>query len=257
MTKEVLVDKLLDYFIRESKDIVVDNIPETLEEKRLLLRGLINIREPYPLDTEILKLEDQLLQLELKEKLVTDVKSLKEIENKICLWQGDITTLKIEAIVNAGNSFLLGCFIPNHSCIDNAIHTCAGIRLRLACQELMQGKEEKIGQAKITPGFNLPSSYVIHTVGPVVRNQVTEKEIKELESCYISCLDLARENNIKTIAFPAISTGIFHFPKEEASLIAVRVIRKYLKDYPEAFERIVFNVFTKEDKEYYDRLFKN
>lgn len=209
MTKEELVNKLLDYFINEDKRLLNYKIPDNYKDKRKLLRGIINLRKPDTLAEEILELDDQLLQLELKEKVITNSKDIPLIEDKIGIWLGDITTLKVEAIVNACNSYLLGCFVPNHSCIDNAIHTFAGIRLRLACNELMQGKEEKTGLAKITRAFNLPSNYVIHTVGPIVSKTLTDEEITELKSCYISCLELAHNNNIKTIAFPSISTGVF------------------------------------------------
>lgn len=257
MNKEELVDKLLDYFLNEDERLKGYKLPDNYEDKRLFLRGVINIREPYEMSEDILKLEDELLQLELKEKNITDVNSLDLVEDKISLYLGDITTLGVDAIVNACNSSLLGCFIPNHSCIDNAIHTYAGIRLRLACNKIMQGKEEETGKARRTLAYNLPSKYVIHTVGPIVRGNLTDKEKSELKSCYISCLDLARENNIRTIAFSSISTGVFSFPKDVASKIAVSTVRDYLVKYPEDFERVVFNVFTKEDLHYYERLFRD
>lgn len=257
MTKEILVDKLLNYFLNENKTFQNYEVPNNYDDKRLFLRGIINLREPKPISEDILKLEDELLKQELEEIEVTDVKDIKEVENKISVWQGDITTLKIETIVNAGNSYLLGCFIPNHSCVDNIIHTKAGIRLRLTCNDIMKGREIETGKAIITKSYNLPSKYIIHTVGPIVQNPLTEKEIKELENCYISCLDLARKHSLKTIAFPCISSGLFHFPKDKASIIAVNTVRTYLKKYPNTFDKIIFNVFTREDKECYDRLFKN
>lgn len=257
MNKEQLVDKLLDYFINEDKRFLNYKIPNSYKDKRKFLRGIVNLRKPYPLEEKILKLEDQLLQLELKEKVIADSKDIPLIEDKISIWLGDITLLKVEAIVNACNSYLLGCFVPNHTCIDNAIHSFSGIRLRLKCNEIMQGKEEETGKAKITSAFNLPSDYVIHTVGPIVSKTLTDKEINELKECYISCLELARHNNIKTIAFPSISTGVFKFPKDKASEIAVDTVRNYLKKYPNTFDKVIFNVFTKEDKFYYVRLFKD
>lgn len=257
MNKEILVQKLLHYFIEEDQRYQDLNIPTNYGEARTLLRGLINMRAPKRIDEDILMLEDKLLDLELKEKCVTDIQDICLIEDKVCIWQGDITTLKIEAIVNAGNSALLGCFIPNHSCIDNAIHTYAGIRLRLACNDVMRGYELDSDKAIITGAYNLPSKYVIHTVGPIVKNHLTASNIKDLNQCYISCLDLARELNIKTIAFPCISTGVFHFPRDKASEIAVHTVRKYLQDYPNSFDKIVFNVFTEEDKECYEQLFES
>lgn len=255
MNKEQIVDKLLDYLFKENN--LHYKIPEEYEDKRLLLRGIINLRDPYPISEEILKLEDNLLKLELKEKQITDSKSIKIIKNKMCIYLGDITTLKTEAIVNAANSSLLGCFIPNHNCIDNAIHTYAGIRLRLECNKIMNNKQEETGASKITKAYNLPSKYIIHTVGPIVNKTLTDKEIEELENCYISCLDLARKNNIREIAFPCISTGVFAFPKDKASEIAVRTVNNYLKKYNDNFDKIIFNVFSKEDESYYDKLLRN
>lgn len=255
MTKEALVNKLLHYFLNENKAFQNYEITNNYNDKRLFLRGLINLREPKPISEDILKLEDKLLKQELKEKGTTNVHDIKEVEEKISVWQGDITTLKIDAIVNAGNSYLLGCFIPNHSCVDNIIHTKAGIRMRLACNDIMKGRKIETGKAIITKGYNLPSKYVIHTVGPIIKNQLNSKDIKKLENCYISSLDLARKYNLKTIAFPCISAGLFHFPKNKASIIAVNTVRNYLKKYPNTFDKIVFDVFTREDKEYYDKLF--
>lgn len=257
MTKEQLVDELLNYFINEDKYLQKYEIPSNYTEKRLFLRGIVNLRPPKPLSEDILKLEDKLLQLELKDKKITNINEIKPQEQNICLWQGDITTLKIDAIVNAANSAMLGCFIPNHHCIDNAIHTFAGIRLRLECQAIMQGKKLETGKAKITKAYNLPSNYVIHTVGPIIQDKLMAQAINDLKNCYVNCLELARKNNIKTIAFPAISTGIFHFPKEKASEIAVTTVKNYFQKYPNAFDKAVFNVFTKEDYDYYDRLLKN
>ena len=257
MKRNEIIDKLINYFVSESKWLKKYKIPEDIKEKRLFLRGIINMRAPKPLNEEILKLEDELLQIELKQKVITDASDIKVNKHKMGLWLGDITALKIEAIVNAGNSALLGCFIPNHSCIDNQIHSMAGIRLRLACNKIMKGKEEKTGQAEITFAYNLPCRYVIHTVGPIVDGKLTDKEEKELEKCYIFSLELARKNNIRTIAFPCISTGLFHFPKAEASQIAVNTVLKYLDKYPLSFDKIIFNVFSKEDYAYYDRLLKD
>lgn len=253
--KEKLVDELLRYLIKEDEKFEKLEIPSDYSEKRSLLRGIINIRAPYPISEDILVLEDQLLQLELKEKEVTDVSEIETKDGVIAIWKGDITALKIEAIVNPGNSALLGCFLPSHSCLDNQIHTSAGIRLRLACNEIMQGREESIGKAEITDAYNLPCDYVIHTVGPMITDIVSKKEEKELASCYKSCLDLAKENNIKTIAFPTISTGVFRFPKELASQIAVASVKEYIKENPNVFEKIIFDVYEEGDKRYYDRLF--
>ncbi len=257
MQKEKIIDQLLNYFIQEEKRFANANvdIPQSYEEKRYLLRGIINLRPPYPLKEEILALEDELLQLELKEKKIISSQEIPFVEGKMALFQGDITTLKVEAIVNPGNAALLGCFLPNHSCLDNQIHTYAGIRLRLACQEQRKGKEASVGEAIITKAYNLPCDYVIHTVGPMITGEVTKKEEDLLALCYQSCLSFAQEKNLKTIAFPSISTGVFRFPKKQASEIAVKTVREYLKAHPNCFEKVIFVVFTKEDKENYDRLF--
>lgn len=255
MNKEELVNQLLDYFIHEDLRYKSIEIPQNYHEKRLLLIGLVNMRLPKDIDDDILKLEDHLLSMELEEKKIIDALDIKPVLDKICIWQGDITTLKVDAIVNAGNSSLLGCFVPNHSCIDNAIHTYAGIRLRLACNHVMKGSELKVGRAIITNAYNLPCRYVIHTVGPIVEQNLTVKNIEDLKQCYISCLDLAREHHLKTIAFPCISTGLFHFPKNRASEIAVQTVRNYLSSYPNSFDKIIFNVYTLEDRNYYEQLF--
>lgn len=236
MNKEELVDKLLNYFINEKKTISNIDIPKDYKEKRLLLRGIVNIRPPIPLSDDILILEDKLLKLELKDKIITDSKDIDIIENKMGIFLGDITTIKCDAIVNAANSAMLGCFTPNHSCIDNQIHTYAGIRLRLECEKILNGKIEKTGGAILTKAYNLPSNYIIHTVGPIVGRKVTKKNKEDLETCYISCLELARKNNIKIVAFPSISTGVFRFPKDEASKIAVNTVRRYLEKYNDYFD---------------------
>lgn len=173
------------------------------------------------------------------------------------MWRGDITTLKIDAIVNAANSALRGCFVPCHSCIDNIIHTYAGVQLRLDCDTIMneQGYEEPTGQAKITPAYNLPSRYVIHTVGPIVSGKLTKKHCRQLADCYCSCLGLAAENGLKSIAFCCISTGEFHFPQQKAAEIAVKTVREYLKQ-DTSIERVVFNVFKPEDQEIYREILK-
>ena len=243
---------LIKYLCKE-RNVDIE-MPESHDELFQLYRSLVNIREAKPIAQEFLKVQDQMLQEENKNKGIV---SFDDVEENIIVWQGDITRLKVGAIVNAANNQMEGCFVPGHHCIDNAIHTYAGIRLRLACNKIMQGKEEETGKARRTLAYNLPSKYVIHTVGPIVRGNLTDKEKSELKSCYISCLDLARENNIRTIAFSSISTGVFSFPKDVASKIAVSTVRDYLVKYPEAFERVVFNVFTKEDLHYYERLFRD
>lgn len=233
------------------------NIPDNADEQKRLLRSLMNLRPPRPIGTDFLKVQDAYLKEEVREKGVTDSDTLpvSAIDRRLALWRGDITTLKIDAIVNAANSALLGCFIPCHSCVDNIIHSVSGIRLRLACAELMteQGYDEPTGKAKMTPAFNLPCSYVLHTVGPIVSGQLTKKHCKQLANCYRSCLELASDNGLKSIAFCCISTGEFHFPQKKAAEIAVQTVTDFLQTDTQ-IEKVVFNVFKQEDYDIYNRL---
>lgn len=230
-------------------------IPTGEQAQKRLLRALFNVRPPMPADAEFLSVQDDYLQEEIKEKGVTDLCNLTPIKHGLYLWQGDITTLRCDAIVNAANSALLGCFCPNHGCIDNAIHTFAGVQLRLACAVLMQkqGHDEPTGQAKITSAFNLPSRYVIHTVGPIVSGRLTEKHCRQLADCYRSCLSLAERNGVKCIAFPCISTGEFRFPQKVAAEIAVRTVQDYQAKTNSGME-VIFDVWKDEDLEIYRRL---
>lgn len=253
------LDFLIDYLLKENKEVVVENIPTYINEKKRLYRSLCNIRDAKPVSREYIKIENEYLQEELSKKEITSIEDIKTIEesnlknaDRICLWKGDITTLKVDSIVNAANSQGLGCFIPCHKCIDNAIHSASGISLRLECNEKMQriGKLET-GKSFITKGYNLPCKYVIHTVGPIIYNDVTEIEISQLEECYINSLKLAMQNNIKTIAFPCISTGEFRFPKDKACQIAIRTVNNLLSKNRNSFEKVIFNVFSDEDYEIY------
>ena len=188
-------------------------------------------------------------------KGITELADLKPVEDGIYLWQGDITTLRVDAIVNAANSGMTGCYVPNHRCIDNCIHTFAGVELRLECDRIMreQGYEEPTGKAKITPAYNLPCRYILHTVGPIVGAAPTDGDCRLLESCYRSCLELAAANGLKSVAFCCISTGEFHFPNGQAAQIAVRTVRDFLQRET-SVRKVVFNVFKEQDKEIYSRL---
>ena len=200
-------------------------------------------------------MQDAYLQGETAAKVITDIADLTPIQPGLYLWQGDITTLKCDAIVNAANSGMTGCYIPNHRCIDNAIHTFAGVELRLACAELMeqQGYPEPIGRAKITPAFNLPCKYVLHTVGPIIDGRVTKADKELLASCYRSCLELAAENGLESVAFCCISTGEFHFPNEQAAQIAVETVKEFLKAQT-SVKKVIFNAFKDLDKAIYEKL---
>ena len=230
-------------------------IPEETGEQKRLLRSLFNVRMPGKIDEDFLQLQDEYLQEATKEKGITDLNDLQPIQDGIYLWQGDITTLRCDAIVNAANSGMTGCYQPCHNCIDNCIHTYAGIQLRNACADIMekQGYEEPTGQAKITPGFNLPCKYVLHTVGPIVSGSLTKEHEELLASCYRSCLELAEKNGVKSIAFCCISTGVFMFPNERAAEIAVHIVKEYRKEYGNGIE-VIFNVWKDKDYEIYREL---
>ena len=267
-------------------------IPDDEKSQKDLLRSLMNIRQPLPVSSEFLQIQDEYLQEVNRERGCTDVcdlESVKEIvpqtsrdfcvaktrgssptmtkdvipvldtgiAKKLYLWQGDITTLKVDAIVNAANSQLLGCFAPLHACIDNCIHTFAGIQLRLACNELMkkQGHEEGTGLCKITPAYNLPSCFVLHTVGPIITTVVSTREKIQLASCYKNCLETAAENQLESLAFCCISTGVFRFPAELASQIAVETVEKWLSENPDSsVKKVIFNVFGNKDLEIYKKV---
>ena len=232
-------------------------VPKDAVGQKRLLRALMNVRPPMPVSKEFLEVQDAYLSEEIATRGIIDCHQfpVSAKNSRICLWQGDITRLKADAIVNAANSKLLGCFRPCHSCIDNMIHTYSGIQLRLRCYEIMeeQGHEEPPGQAKITKGYNLPCRYILHTVGPIICGQPEDSDRRLLADCYESCLNLAVENGIHSIAFCCISTGVFRFPQEEAAKIAVDTVVRFLEKN-DSLERIVFDVFTDRDLEIYEEL---
>ena len=232
-------------------------IPQDVSDQKLLLRGLLNVRPAQVCNPEFLRVQDAYLRQATAEKGITDCSALSPVQPGLYLWQGDITTLKCDAIVNAANSGMTGCYAPNHRCIDNAIHTFAGVQLRLACAEIMerQGCLEPTGQAKITPAFNLPCRYILHTVGLIVDESPTERDCAQLESCYRACLTLAAENHLESIAFLCISTGEFHFPNEQAAQIAVQTVKTFLNQ-KSSVKKVIFNVFKDLDREIYARLLR-
>lgn len=246
---------LIKELLNGSSEYSAAEIPADKGEQKRLLRSLMNVRMPAPVSGEFLAVQDEYLRGEIAEKGFTDAAELIPVRGNICLWKGDITTLKCGAIVNAANSALLGCFCPCHGCIDNAIHTFAGVQLRSACAEIMrkQAHEEETGGAKITPAFNLPCEYVLHTVGPIVDGVLTEKHKRQLASCYRSCLELAAHSGIKSVAFCCISTGEFRFPNERAAEIAVRTVGEFISE-TQSEMRVIFNVFKDEDYEIYKRI---
>lgn len=247
------LNNLIAYLLSERPEWNDLAIPTDELEQFRLYRSLVNIRPAGKASAEYLKAEDEFLQKLTAQKGITDIADLQPVEKNIYLWKGDITTLKCGAIVNAANSGMTGCYHPCHNCIDNCIHTFAGVRLRLKCAEIIkaQGHEEPTGTAKITPAYNLPCQYVIHTVGPIVQDGLTQKHCNLLKSCYQNCLELAVQSGVKSIAFCCISTGVFGFPQDKAAEIAVQTVRKFLKTHD---IEVIFNVFTEKDFDIYKRL---
>ncbi len=263
----------LDYLLERLKEDLTEysnlELPESYDERRKTLRAFMNIRMPRRIPEEILSVQDIFLTEEAKEKGIVTLEEIPTIKqqygsihpfaDKISVWQGDITRLKIEAIVNAANSQMLGCFIPCHKCIDNVIHSAAGMQLREECYQIMTKKriqygkdyEEPIGKAILTKAYNLPADYIIHTVGPMVSHKLNSILCEDLENCYESVLKCAVEHNIKSVAFCCISTGEFGFPKEEAANVAVETVSGFLEKNAEQFDRIIFNIFKNWDKELY------
>lgn len=254
MNKDEQLDYLISELIKEDSQFGRIDIPPDYQDKRKLLRALMNIRPPRSIRNEFLAVQDKFLSAEASEKGIVDGMSLPEASQatKISLWQGDITTLKADAIVNAANDRMLGCFVPCHACIDNAIHSAAGIQLRLECNKLMekQSYPEPTGKAKITKAYNLPCNYVLHTVGPIVTGQLTEKYQKQLACCYQSCLQLAAEKRLLSIVFCCISTGEFHFPNKRAAEIAVATVQEFLNRNGSGI-KVIFNVFKDIDYQIY------
>ncbi len=255
MTQEQRADYLIGYLLNEHKEKERIPIPCLFSEKRQLLRSLMNVRPPLPASEDFYHVQDTYLKECIAEKGIVNTADLVPVQPGLYLWQGDITILSADAIVNAANSQMLGCFVPCHSCIDNAIHTYAGVQLRLECARIMaeQREDEPAGTAKITKAYNLPCRCVLHTVGPIIYETVTETDRKLLADCYRSCLDLADAHSLRSVAFCCISTGVFHFPNELAARIAVQTVREWQKENPDRIE-VIFNVFKDCDYEIYRQL---
>ena len=250
---------LLRTLLQEEPEYRALAVPQDSLSQRQLLRALLNVRPPRTVPAEFLQVQDAYLKDETAQKGITDAAAIpsRAVCNgvELCVWQGDITTLQVDAIVNAANSGMTGCYVPNHRCIDNCIHTYAGVQLRLACAELMrtQGCEEPTGQAKLTPGFDLPCRYILHTVGPIVTGRVpTAQNRADLAACYRACLALAAEHGLESVAFCCISTGEFHYPNAQAAALAVQTVRDFLQTKT-SIKKVIFNVFKDLDKTLYEQ----
>ena len=262
MTQEQRLDALVDAFKADSVQYKDLQTPADTEGKRRILRSLMNIRMPKKLDDSVLAVQDEYLRERIRENGVVTLSEIPVIRNGMSIWQGDITRLAVDAIVNAANSQMLGCFVPMHTCIDNCIHTFAGVQLRAECNRQMNqlriryGKdyEQPTAVPMLTDGYNLPAKKIIHIVGPIVEERLTSALEKDLADCYRNTLDLCAENGLRSVAFCCISTGVFHFPNKRAAGIAVSTVDSWLSQHPGAIERVIFNVFKDEDKKYYEEL---
>ena len=262
MTQEQRLDTLVEAFKADSVQYKDLQTPADTEGKRRILRSLMNIRMPKKLDDSVLTVQDEYLRERVLENGIVTLSEIPVIRTGMSIWQGDITRLAVDAIVNAANSQMLGCFVPMHTCIDNCIHTFAGVQLRAECNRQMNqlriryGKdyEQPTAVPMLTDGYNLPAKKIIHIVGPIVEERLTSALEKDLADCYRNTLDLCAENGLRSVAFCCISTGVFHFPNKRAAGIAVSTVDSWLSQHPGAIERVIFNVFKDEDKKYYEEL---
>ena len=263
-TQDQRLSFLVEEFKTDSvqyKDLVT---PEDTEGKRRILRSLMNIRMPRKMDEDILSVQDEYLQERIREKGIVEPGEIPVIRDRMSIWQGDITRLAADAIVNAANSQMLGCFVPMHTCIDNCIHTFAGIQLRAECDRQMNRLRIRYGRdyeqptavPMLTDAYNLPAKKVIHIVGPIVEYKLTEELEKKLADCYRNTLDMCLENGLRTVAFCCISTGVFRFPNRRAAEIAVQTAAEWLSGHDGQMDRVIFNVFKDEDREYYEQLLR-
>jgi len=266
MIKSELQEKRLSYLVdkfkEDSKDYKYIRIPNNIEEKKRILRSLMNIRMPKQMSDDVLEVQNAYLKECIEENGIVQIDSINEIKHGISIWQGDITRLAVDAIVNAANSQMLGCFIPMHTCIDNCIHSYAGVQLREECNQLMQALRKQYGNdyeqptavPMITDAYNLPAKKVIHVVGPIIENELNSTLEKQLMDCYWNVLEMCAEYHLKTVAFCCISTGIFRFPNQRAAELAVKTVEKWLECNPDKMERVIFNVFKNDDKAIYKQL---
>ena len=266
MNKEMTQNGRLDFLVEEFKADSVQykdlQTPEDTEGKRRILRSLMNVRMPRNMDKAVLAVQDEYLQERIRENGIVELADIPIIRDRMSIWQGDITRLAVDAIVNAANSQMLGCFVPMHTCIDNCIHTFAGVQLRAECARQMEQLKSRYGRdyeqptalPMLTDAYNLPARKVIHIVGPIVQGRLTTSLENDLAACYRNTLDMCLENGLKSVAFCCISTGVFHFPNKRAAEIAVQTVTGWLSEHPGGMERVIFNVFKDEDKAYYEQL---
>ena len=266
MSEKMTQNGRLDYLVEEFKADSVQykdlQMPKDTEGKRRILRSLMNIRMPRKMDEAVLSVQDEYLQERIRENGIVELADIPIIRDRMSIWQGDITRLAVDAIVNAANSQMLGCFVPMHTCIDNCIHTFAGVQLRAECARQMEQLKSRYGRdyeqptalPMLTDAYNLPARKVIHIVGPIVQGRLTTSLENDLAACYRNTLDMCLENGLKSVAFCCISTGVFHFPNKRAAEIAVQTVTGWLSEHPGGMERVIFNVFKDEDKAYYEQL---
>ena len=266
MNEKMTQNGRLDYLVEEFKADSVQykdlKMPKDTEGKRRILRSLMNIRMPRKMDEAVLSVQDEYLQERIRENGIVELADIPIIRDRMSIWQGDITRLAVDAIVNAANSQMLGCFVPMHTCIDNCIHTFAGVQLRAECARQMEQLKSRYGRdyeqptalPMLTDAYNLPARKVIHIVGPIVQGRLTTSLENDLAACYRNTLDMCLENGLKSVAFCCISTGVFHFPNKRAAEIAVQTVTGWLSEHPGGMERVIFNVFKDEDKAYYEQL---
>ena len=262
MTQEQRLDTLVEAFKADSVQYKELQTPADTESKRRILRSLMNIRMPRKMNDSILAVQDDYLRERIRENGIVTLSDIPVIRDGLSIWQGDITRLAVDAIVNAANSQMLGCFVPMHTCIDNCIHTFAGVQLRAECNRQMNQLRIRYGRdyeqptaiPMLTDGYNLPAKKIIHIVGPIVEDRLTPALEKDLADCYRNTLDLCAENGLRSVAFCCISTGVFHFPNKRAAEIAVETVEKWLSEHGGKIDRVIFNVFKDEDKAYYEEL---
>ena len=262
MTQNGRLDFLVEEFKTDSVQYKDLQTPKDTEGKRRILRSLMNVRMPRKMDEAVLAVQDEYLQARIRENGIVEPADIPIIRDRMSIWQGDITRLAVDAIVNAANSQMLGCFVPMHTCIDNCIHTFAGVQLRAECARQMEQLKSRYGRdyeqptalPMLTDAYNLPARKVIHIVGPIVQGRLTTSLENDLAACYRNTLDMCLENGLKSVAFCCISTGVFHFPNKRAAEIAVQTVTGWLSEHPGGMERVIFNVFKDEDKAYYEQL---